>query len=437
MTNMRVVSEGVYESSDDQLDTDTASEFASFIDDMNSTENADAWVTVMRIPTDARGLPLPNSKHLGQLFNEPLGASSINDIIERIRRDFIRPGETSITVRIIGKQQGQRGIKFNRIYTIEKPSGPKTSEGGRESLGDIARMMMEMQRATDERFERLLTHRGPVVQSESVVDSLVKLAPILTPFITGLMGRPPVPLGNPAGDLLATLKAFKEARNLFDGNSGGGDESGDTMKTIRAVAEAVGPGLKFLAHREERMTAHQRMTAAALPAPATPAKAAPPPIRPKAVPPKAPVRPIPKKAATPPNNQSEVSEMELKELREKVETLAQLCDDGQDAAEVAKLVVDNVDDDQLEELYNQVEPENFVARIKLLHKAAVTGREEWFEKLRVAILAQYEADPDAADAGAPEVAAPAPVLDATNVNGAALDASPVDLDEIPDAGRTQ
>jgi hypothetical protein len=435
MNSGRIISEGVFVEAGDGLDTDTANEFASFIDDMNSTDNADAWITVMRIPTDSRGAPMPNSKHLGQLFNEPLGSSSVNDVLERIRRDFIREGENSITVRIIGKQAGKQGLKFNRIYTIERSNKSEKAGGPTDSIASLGRMMVEMQRASDERMERIIQMQNTSIRpaGENLVDSLVKLAPILTPFITGMLGRPPGAVVDPAAQMLATLKAFKEANNIFGG--GNSDDGESTMKTVRAVAEVIGPGLKFLANREERLTAAERMQRARLPAP-QPAAVAPKPIPPKPIPPK-PMKVAPSKtSAVPAANNKEDEDMNLKETRERIEMLAQLCDEGRTPAEVAELVVDSIDDEQLEELYTRVSPENFVASIKILCPA-VKGREEFFEKLRVEILNQYETDPDAVDP------APGPVNGSPGANDDAADDptdladSPVDLDGIPDAGGSQ
>lgn len=217
--------------------------------------------------------------------------------------------------------------------------------------------------------------------------------------------------------MLATVRALKEASSLF---GGGGDGGGDTMSVVKSVAEAVGPGLRLLAANQE---AKNRAT----PALPNPERASPPPVRPA---PKLKPRPTPNKpAANPPN---EAENMELKQIRENIETLATLCDEKADPKEVAEMVVNNVDEEQLEELYRRVSPENFVAQMKLLAPKAITGRENWFEKVRVEILNQYEEDPDGGEDEATET--PAQVADASHVNGAPLDASPVDLDSIPDAG---
>ncbi len=426
MNGRENIVDGVLLTAEDQLDGDTAAEFASFIDDMNSTDNADAWITVMRIPTDARGTPLPNSKHMGQLFNEPLGTSSVNDVIERIRREYIRPGENSITVRIVGKQQGVRGLKFNRIYTIERANKGETPSGG-NSVAEMLALMQENARQQAERTENFMREmmtmqRTTQIQpAESLVDQLVKLAPILTPMITGLLGRPPVAAGNGPNEMLATVRALKEASGLFGGNDKG--DNGDTLSTVKAVAEAIGPGLKFLAARAEteRMTVSQRMKQ--LPAPPKPAPLPPPAA--KAAPRPRP-NPTPNKAApAAPTNKNEDEDVNLKDMREKLEVVAQMCAEGQSAAAVAELIVDNCEDDQLEELYRQMEPTNAVSKMKILAPHAISGREAWFEELRVAILAQYEEDPDALPAAG------------SQVNGTGgetaedLGSDPVDVDSIP------
>jgi len=426
MNGQREIVDGVLLTAEDQLDGDTAEELASFIDDMNSTENADAYITVLRIPTDSRGTPLPNSKHAGQLFHELLGRSTVNDVIERVRAQFIRPGETSITVRIMGKKPGERKLLFNRIYTIEKPTTPAAKESG--SVAEMLALMQANAEAQAQRTENFMREMmsmqrtTQISQGESMVDQLVKLAPILTPLITGILGRPLPPAGGGATELLATVRTLKEASNLFGGNDKGGND--DTMGTVKAVAAAIAPGLQFLAARAEteRMSVAQRIKQ--LPAPARiapiaaptprPGTKVPPPIRPNPTP--------PNKAAPANNSNPEGEDVNLKDMREKLQVVATLCDEGQTPEAVASLIVDNCEDDQLEELYRRMEPENAVAQMKVLSPAAVSGREEWFGKLRLAILAEYEDDPDSV-----------PLNGGGSETADDLGADPVDLGAIPDA----
>lgn len=416
--------DGVLLTAEDQLDGDTAEEIASFIDDMNSTEHADAYITVLRIPTDSRGTPLPNSKHAGQLFHELLGRSTVNDVIERIRAQYIRPTETSITVRIIGKRPGERRLLFNRIYTIERANKNEAKPEG--SVAEMLTLMQanaEAQAQRTENFMReMLAMQAQRPAPADPLDGFVKMMGAMAPVMAALAGRPMAPQSGGASEMLATVKVLKEASNLFGGgNSDGGDS---TMSVVKSVAEAVGPGLKFLAARAEteRMTAAERLRR--LPPPAQL-----PPPKPATVPPKAATppktaapKPNPPPKAAPANN-PEGEDVKLTELREQIQVAAQLCDEGQTAEAVANLIVDNVEDEQLEELYRRVEPENCVAQLAVLAPTAVRGREKWFGELRLAILAQFEDDPDAvpAEGGGGETAE-------------SLAADPVDLSSIPDAG---
>lgn len=430
MNNRTVVEDAVLLTAEDQLDGDTAAEFASFIDDMNSTENADAWITVMRIPTDARGTPLPNSKHMGQLFHEPLGTSSVNDVIERIRREFIRVGENSITVRIIGKQQGMRGLKFNRIYTIEKPNkaGPVGAESSIERMLELMQQNARDQAERTENFMREIMSVQATARIAPAVDpfeQMVKMMGVMAPIMAAVAGRPIAPGGGGAADLLATAKALKEVNGLFGGGSNN-DSGGDTMSTIKAVAEAVAPGLKFMAAKAEaeKMSLADRLRRLPPPAPRE-LPPPPPPVRPKPSPPNK-AAPVSSNNATP-----EGEDVNLKEMRENLVALAAMRDEGQSAADVAKLVVDNAEDDQLEKLYELASDTDFVAKAKVMAPTAIAGRENWFESLRVAICDEYETDPDADAAGAAGM-----ISEGGPVNGSPSDLarSPVDLDAIPDAG---
>lgn len=423
MNNQREVVDGVLLTSEDQLDGDTAEELASFIDDMNSTENADAYITVLRIPTDSRGTPLPNSKHAGQLFHELLGRSTVNDVIERIRAGYIRPGENSITVRIMGKRPGERKLLFNRIYTIERPVTPE-----KKGDGSVAEMLALMQANAEQQAQRTENFMREMMAAQATariapaadpLDGFVKMMGAMAPVMAALAGRPIAPPTSGASDLLATVKVLKEASGIF---GGGNDDSGSTMSVVKSVAEAVGPGLKFLAARAEteRLSVQERL--ARLPAPQV-AKA-PPPVRPAPTPTP---KPTPKSAAKPAaqnpapnNNPKEGEDVKLSEIRDQLMTVAQLCDEGQTPDAVAELIINNVEDDQLEELYRRVEPETFVAQMAILAPAAIRGREKWFGELRQAILDQYEDDPDSLPADGGDGSSPED-----------LAADPVDVSRIP------
>lgn len=428
MNQNREIVDGVLLTAEDQLDGDTAEELASFIDDMNSTENADAYITVLRIPTDSRGTPLPNSKHAGQLFHELLGRSTVNDVIERIRAGYIQPGQNSITVRIMGKRPGERKLLFNRIYTIERPVTPEKKGDG--SLGEMLALIQQNAEAQAQRTENFMREmlamqaNARIAAPVDPIDQMTKLMTAFAPVMAAVAGRPmlPAPTGGGASEMLATVKVLKEASNLFGG--GGNDDSGSTMSTVKAVAEAVGPGLKFLAARAEteRLSVQERLSR--LPAPVAQVAKAPPPTRPAPTP-KPPNKAAPTArpasvAAAPIENNTEGEDVNLKEMRERLLVVAQLCDEGQDAKAVAELIVDNCEDDQLEELYRQAEPENFVSKMKVLCPSAIVGREEWFEKLRTEILAQYENDPDAV-----------PAEGGDGSTAAELGADPVDTSSIP------
>lgn len=416
--------DGVLLTTEDQLDGDTAEEIASFIDDMNSTEHADAYITVLRIPTDSRGTPLPNSKHAGQLFHELLGRSTVNDVIERIRAQYIRPTETSITVRIIGKRPGERRLLFNRIYTIERANKSEAKPEG--SVAEMLALMQANAEAQAQRTENFMRemlamqNQSRVVAAPDPIDQMTKLMTAFAPVMAAVAGRP-LPSGGGPNDLLATVKVLKEVNNMMGG--GGGDENSSTMSVVKSVAEAVGPCLKFLAARAEteRMTAAERLRR--LPPPAQL-----PPPKPAQVPPKAatPLKTAAPKTNPPPKaapaNNPEGEDVKLAELREQIQVAAQLCDEGQSAEAVANLIVDNVEDEQLEELYRRVEPENCVAQLAVLAPTAVRGREKWFAELRLSILAQFEDDPDKVPAEGGGLETPEQ-----------LAADPVDLNSIPDA----
>lgn len=402
MAEHRLAVEGDYVSAQDSLDPDTAREFEELIDSMRETESADAWITVMRIPLDAMGNALPNTKGASQLFAEVMGTSTIQDLVERVRRDYIRPGENSITIRIIGKQQGKSGLKFNKVIRVERPNKPAGAEN-KEGMADIARVVMEMQRASDERLERALqsmsTRIVPATPAADPIDQMTKMMTAMGGMMGAMMaGRP---AGAPAGGGSATNELLGLVTVLQKIGVVGGGPIEEKEEGLSDILKAVaGPALNFFAAQKQneniRLAQGSRVTRRL----ASPAPINPPTSTETAADPIDTTHSAGQSATT--NNAGQPAtvkepSMELQKLNAALNTVLDLADKGRKPADVAKLVLNSIPEDEDSAFYDQVSDDDFVSNCALLNDR-VTAHRAWFDQLRVEILALFSPDETAMSA---------------------------------------
>lgn len=388
MAEHRLAVEGDYISNQDSLDPDTAREFEELIDSMRETESADAWITVMRIPLDAMGNALPNTKGASQLFAEVMGTSTIQDLVERVRRDYIRPGENSITIRIIGKQQGKSGLKFNKVIRVERANKPAEAQG-KESVAEMARVMMEMQRVSDERLERALqsmsTRVTPALPAADPIDQMSKMMTAMGGMMAAMMSGRPVSASAGAGSATSELLGLVTVLQKI-GVVGGGpvDEKEEGLSDI--IKSVAGPALNFFAAQKQneniRLAQGSRVTRR-LAAPATAKTDAP--ASPEVTVPVQPTNNAGQPATT------KESSVELQKLNAALNTVLDLADKGRKPADVAKLVLNSIPEEEDSAFYDQVSDDDFVSNCELLNDR-VTAHRKWFEELRSEILSLFSPD---------------------------------------------
>jgi len=392
--------EATYISAADMDDPDTAADFDTFADEMRQSESADAWITVTRVPMDAQGNPRANTKHSSHLFQEPLGANTVVDIIERIRRDFMTPGEKGM-FRVIGSQKGRQGIKFNKLLTIERGK-EKGEAAGNDSFSQVMRAMQESQRLADERAERMISALTTRVSpGADPIDQMTKMmtamGAMMGPMMAVMAGRPMTPTPDPTDSLVKLATTMKTLNGMFGG--GAGTEAEDTSSLasiVKAIAPMAGPALQLMVEGKRG----ENLRLARQPKLAAPAKVAPKviPAAPKGseTPKAAPGAPATADATsnvetplTP--EEQEIKNMELAELKKNLDTVVDLCESGRAPEQVAKLVLAAVPQEKDEEFLALLDDDDYVNNMALLNPRVEPHR-EWFEKLRGALLAEYEPD---------------------------------------------
>lgn len=383
--------EATYIEAGDRDDPDTAADFDAFADEMRQSESSDAWITVTRVPMDAQGNPRANSRHSAHLFQEPLGANTVADIIERIRSDFMSPGEKGM-FRVIGSQKGTRGIKFNKLLSIERAKDKGEASPVGDTFTQMMRAMQESQRLADERMERMmsaLTTR--VTPASDPIDQMTKMmtamGAMMGPMMAVVAGRPITPASSPTDDLVKLATTMKTLNGMFGGGGDGDSDSGDILSIVKALAPVAAPALQLMA--EGKRGENLRLARAPRP------KALP--VTPPKAPEKVSAAPTDKAAApevlTP--EQEAKNNMELAELKKNLDTVCDILEAGKSPAQVAKLVLASVPPDKDEEFLALLDDDDYVNNMALLNPRVDKMREK-FEELRKCLLAEYEPDDEQA-----------------------------------------
>lgn len=398
MSNQPII-DATYIAAGDHDDPDTAADFDAFADEMRSTESSDAWITVTRIPMDAQGNARANTKHASHLFQEPLGANTVADIIERIRRDFMQPGEKGM-FRVIGSQKGTRGIKFNKILSIERgKEKPGEAQPAGSTFEQMMRAMQESQRLADERAERMIsaltTRVSPAADPiDQMTKMMTAMGAMMGPMMAVMAGRPMTPPTSPTDDLVKLATTMKTLNGMFGGGNadeGGGD---DIVSIVKALAPMAAPALNLMAEskRGENLRLARAPRIAAPPPKQIPAKVATP-VTEKVAQPSQAAKPTATPVATPDQQTtlSEAEKMNLEEMKSNLNTVCDLFDSGRAPDQIAKLVLAAVPQEKDEEFLALLDDDDYVNNMALLNPRVEQHRAK-FEELRKALLAEYEPD---------------------------------------------
>lgn len=338
-------------------------------------------IRAYKLPLDKDGNPM-HGKGARQVL---LGSwahdlYTFDQLCQKLTNEFLKPGETA-HIRLQGNQSGQRGNMLNRIVTLQRSAVETalTPQGGSGSVVEMMKMMQEGQAQMAQMMERILTKPEPEKKTD-FTDTLLKLSPLLAPLLPVIAQRF---LSPPKSDLEGLIGAMVKLKDLTgDGGGGGGDD-----ESIAGMVKAIAPGaLQVMA----QMAARQPVQAASPQARRIPVRQVPP--QQTATP--APVVP------TPTATTEEIPPM-LAQLKPQLDQLADIAAAGADPVETAKLVMDTLpaNEEFDEVLYQQVADPSKFKRLFLI-SPKLGQHADWAEKLRLAILAEYE-EPDSVPNQAP------------------------------------
>lgn len=390
-------------------DIDSEGAWDEWIDSLKSAE-ATGTVRVYKVPRDTDGNPMiaKGSRHI-LLMSCAHQEYAFDELVAKIKIGFLEPGELA-TIRLAGTRSGARGVMFNRYVSVQRDKTATggvsvTESGGGQVLG-VIQAMQNQTRQQGEMLERIMAGRGLVPPtkptSETVKEWMAILGPILSPVILAWMQRPA-----PKSDLEGIIGAMVKLKDLTGDGGSHADDENTTLGIVKAVA---GPGLQLLntlAQNKGPTAVPRRVRVVPPGIPQAAPISIPPPTRTAANPSPA-TTPVadpsiqpdlsssPRSASSttsgPPPTTSENPAM-LAQLAPQLEQLATLAEQGADPVEVSKLVFDMLpqNDDIDQQLYGIVSDAASFNRLALL-APKMRAHADWFEKLRLAMLAEFAED---------------------------------------------
>jgi len=380
--------EGTLIENEDQTDPDLNQAFWEFADQIKAEANASGSIAVFEVPVDANGTPRPNTYKRTKLFTVPVGTFTLDDICDRVLKEFVEPGGR-IMIQLMARKDGAPGIKLNRMIPLRRGRATETPQetGTAAEIAKLMRVMNE-ERARDREQMReiLLSTQRPQVDT---LDQGLKIAERITALSAAAnAGRIPgaqAPAGDPSsimnnlmGLMLTKMfeKMFRDQERPAAPASSDNNILGGLVELAKPLLEAHAAEKKESAARASMALTHQRQ------APEAPQAAAPSQDPPKDTPPPT----------------KETGEMKLHAVL--TEGVPQILAVGpipkNDPALVAKLVMDEFPEEDTElnaALYQLIQspgPE-FLQKLALFDKR-VLDFPEWFEAFAVALNAEFDPD---------------------------------------------
>jgi hypothetical protein len=364
-------------------DPDMAEAFDDLRESLD-TSQTDSTLWVHRVPLDERGEMVTNSKHV-HLFTAPLDRYKLDEIIAKVKGEYMRPDERLACIRLIAKVAGQRGNKFNKVLLIEKelkPTAP-ASEAGRESVAEILRAIQESNNGQMAALRQIFAERmnAPQIPQKDPIDTAVALMGAMSQMVA-IMNKGAAPVA-PAASLTEQIRAMKELKDLAgdllgETSGGGGGEDNSAVGIIKAVSPLAGPLLQILARQSAANPAPRQRPA--LPAPNLPTPNPAPQFSTNPAAQPAPVNPV----------SSEDQKM-IAELRAQLIAICEAAAGGANAADLGAVIVDNLqpDSDAETRLLEMLDDPEWLRKLAAIHPG-VKAHETFFVSLRQSILAAFD-----------------------------------------------
>lgn len=399
---------------------------AAFYEWKKSFDDSESPGTIraFRIPHDEQGRAGHSSGNQIRLGMWPVDQYDFDTLCDKLKREYMPPGDTLMVVRLIGTLSGKSGVRFNKLVTLQRANQPETPGGTpKNEFADVMRSMQD----SNERMMRLFQEmRGPVtnegnaggmsgmMQTVAMMRVLTEpMTQMMAPMMAALAGRP-LPATAPGASMKETIETLMLMDKFMGRRGGGGNDEPDWMKLTGAVAGVAKPLLEMAAARAAEGTRTRKSLAAptgpvqpvAQPPsqPVAPPTANPTPIAPVGVRPVAPSSGVDLSQPSPlpagslaqgvdinaPSTQLPAGEGNMfAEYKKQVDALVDVARNGADPVAVADAFFDQtmmkLDDANYNGLAEIVENESFVATIGI-YNAQVKEYGAFFAALRTRLM---------------------------------------------------
>lgn len=409
---------------------------AAFYEWKKSFDDSESPGTIraFRIPHDEQGRAGHSSGNQIRLGMWPVDQYDFDTLCDKLKREYMPPGDTLMVVRLIGTLSGKSGVRFNKLVTLQRANQPETPGGTpKNEFADVMRQMQD----SNERMMRLFQEmRGPVandgnaagmsgmMQTVAMMRVLTEpMTQMMAPMMAALAGRPlppPVP-GSSIKELMETMMLMDK---FMGRRGGGGSDEPDWMKLTGAVAGVAKPLLEMAAARQQAEGTRTRKSLAAPPnapaqpppvQPVAPTTAAPTPVTPAPARPVAPASGVDLSVPSPlpagslaqgvnieaPSSQHPAGDASMfAEYKKQVDALVDVARNGADPIAVANAFFDQtmmkLDDASYSGLADIVENESFVATIGI-YNAQVKEYGAFFTDLRSQLMRRIADEESGAD----------------------------------------
>jgi hypothetical protein len=380
--------DGSYETESDTIGVDPGQEeaFDQFRTDAGG-EASSYVVWVFFVPTDKEGSPLARSK-LENLFTCPVDQYTVDQILGKIRTEWMAPADTRWLVRVQIRDPRMHQIKFNQLFIVRKTPGSANSADAQPSqftevMDGVRRLMADQQARTDALLARLTERAAaPAVPARDPVEIMLaaqsQSMQMMAVLVQAMNG------GNNKTSMLDNINMLRAIKGLGDdlsGNTGAPVDDGlsgilrSLVPLAIPFAQAIAarpPGTPLVSRVPAQLAAPQPLAGVA-PAPAT---AAPP------------------ASATPvqPNPIDVVSEEKmLNQLREALGVLADTAATNPDPKETAGTLLSSLPEEMDSVIYSTLSAPNWFEQLSLWQPKIAMHR-SWFTSVRNEILNAYTTD---------------------------------------------
>lgn len=323
---------------------------------------------------------------LEQLFAAPIDQYTRDEILQKVRSEFMDATDKRWIVRIQVREAGKRGLLVNQLVSVRrglfdsKPIDESKRTDINDVLTNVSRMLAEANQRTEQMLLRLMdTRNAQAIPARDPMEIAMQMATMMSGMVSSIMSataaRPHAAEGGNGG-LLGTLQVLREAKELFSGGAAAGPSTSDTADIIRAVSPLAVPLLTFLANERKKNPAiTPSPQQPALPNPA--ARATQP----------APLAGTVEEAS--PTVEKMDNHQMLIFMKDQLGALADLAATNPDPETVAAQVLENIPDNLDDNLYKVLVAPDWFDQMNAVQPKLGPHR-IWFTKVRDAMLASFQ-----------------------------------------------